>query len=117
MQIEKEENKYAFFTYDENLGISETHWREITREMLEEDYKSHQLKRIDFLQGKYVRGLLLNTKKFHFVINLKMQKWVWEIVMPAYAKIGVKNLSSAPFPSKYVIRKKCLNLLNGSNIQ
>ncbi len=83
-------NKYVTIENDAINKISIATWTDETENAKDEDFKKWNIELLHAVEQNKSIGIVSNTLKYQFVVNLKLQDWSGENLFAPLAKAGLK---------------------------
>jgi len=89
--METPSNNFIKLIHYPDLNAVECLWLEDTKIMTDKQYREYVLEFAEFIKKKRPKNVIVNTKKFDFIINVTTQTWLIENLYPVYAELQIEK--------------------------
>ncbi len=87
------QNEFISILCDEKNQLLKAIWKEKSEEMDEERFKEINLLYLEYIEKYDVKGFMIDTGKFLFVISPELQTWVVENIISNLSIKGLRKLA------------------------
>ncbi len=78
---------------NEEIQIFEALWQKKEREMTDEEFMEHLLAFTNLFEQYKVKGFFVDSRQYHAIMNVEIQAWHDEHIVPKYIEGGVEKIA------------------------
>jgi hypothetical protein len=92
---------YLVVYLNQEVGIFELYWRKNTEEMTSTEFQAYLDTFSQLFEKYFVRGFYVDTRAYHITMDLEIQAWHDQYIIPRYIAGGVQKIAFV-LPDEYV---------------